>query len=81
LSHDTVRIVGRRVAPPIELIASAEALKRGLAAVEAAATFGWVRSTGQPKGVYRFKTFEEMEEHRIACLVNAMAQRAIEAKR
>lgn len=76
-----MRIVGCRITPPIEAIASADALKRGLAVVDAAATFGWARSTGQRKGVYRFKTFEEMEEHRVTCLVSAMAQRAIEAKR
>jgi hypothetical protein len=81
LSHDTVRIVGRRVAPLIEAVASADALKRGLAVVDAAAAFGWARSTDQRKGVYRFKTYEEMEEHRVTCLVSAMAQRAIEAKR
>jgi hypothetical protein len=81
LSHDTVRIVGHRVAPPIEAVASAAALKRGLAVVDAAATFGWAHSTGQRKGVYRFKTFEEMQEHRVTCLVGAMAQRAMAAKR
>jgi hypothetical protein len=76
-----MRTAGRRTDPPIQASASADALQRGLAIVDVTATFGWARSTGQRKGVYRFKTFEEMEEHRIACLVSAMAQRAIEAKR
>jgi hypothetical protein len=77
-----MRTVGRRLTEPrIEAQASAEALRRGLAVVDAAATFGWATSTGQRKGVYRFKTFEEMEEHRVTCLINAMAQRAIEAQR
>ncbi|MDP1690365.1 MAG: hypothetical protein Q8L49_00090 [Burkholderiaceae bacterium] len=72
-----MRIVGRRqTAPPIVAAASAEALRAGLAIVDAAATFGWATSTGQRKGVYRFSSFEAMEEHRIACLADAMAERA-----
>ena len=72
-----MRTVGQRVSNPhLAAQASADALRRGLAVVDAAATFGWAASTGQRKGVYRFKTFEAMEEHRIACLAEAMAQRA-----
>jgi hypothetical protein len=71
-----MRTVGRRrTEPHIEAQASADALHRGLAVVDAAATFGWAPSTGQRKGVYRFKTFEAMEQHRIACLAEAMARR------
>jgi hypothetical protein len=73
-----MRTVGRRQAEPrIEPRASAEALRRGLAVVDAAATFGWATSTGQRKGVYRFKTFEAMEQHRIDCIVAAMVERAV----
>ena len=72
-----MRIVGRRQSdPPIEAQASSNALRRGLAIVDAAATFGWVQNTGQRKGVYRFKSFEAMEEHRLDCLAAAMALRA-----
>jgi hypothetical protein len=72
-----MRIVGRRQStPPIVAIASADALCAGLAVVDAAATFGWATSTGQRKGVYRFSSFEAMEEHRVACLAQAMAERA-----
>ena len=72
-----MRVVGRRQSPPpIEAAASGEALRRGLAVVDAAATFGWAQSTGQRKGVYRFKSFEAMEEHRLDCLAAAMALRA-----
>jgi hypothetical protein len=71
-----MRTVGRRRTElPIEAQASPEALRRGLAVVDAAATFGWAASTGQRKGVYRFKSFEAMEQHRIDCLVAAMAER------
>jgi LPS-assembly lipoprotein len=47
-----MRTVGRRCDPPIQACASADALQRGLAIVDAAATFGWTPSTGQRKGVY-----------------------------
>ena len=72
-----MRIVGHRQStPPIEALASSDALRRGLAVVDAAATFGWATSTGQRKGVYRFKSFEAMEEHRLNCLAAAMALRS-----
>jgi hypothetical protein len=76
-----MRTVGRRADPPLTARANADALQRGLAVVDAAASFGWAPSTGQRKGVYRFKTFEAMEEHRVACLVAAMAARATTALR
>ena len=69
-----MRTVGHRInEAPLATRASTAALRRGLAVIDAAATFGWASSTGQRKGVYRFKTFEAMEEHRIACLAEAMA--------
>ncbi len=72
-----MRTVGHRLCETrIEAHASADALRRGLAIVGAAATFGWVTSTGQRKGVYRFKSFEAMEQHRVDCLAAAMAARA-----
>ena len=72
-----MRIVGHRQSTPsIEAVASSDALRRGLAVVDAAATFGWATSTGQRKGIYRFKSFEAMEEHRLSCLAAAMAMRS-----
>ncbi len=53
-------------------------MRRGLAVVDAAATFGWATSTGQRKGVYRFASFDAMERHRVDCLVRAMADLAAE---
>lgn len=70
-----MRIVGRRTDPPLEAAASAGALRRGLALVDAAAGFRWAANTGQRKGVYRFATFEAMEQHRVECLAQAMAER------
>jgi hypothetical protein len=70
-----VRIVGRRTSTAdLEPHPSAAALRRGLDVVDAAATFGWAASTGQRKGVYRFPTFEAMEQHRIDSLARAMAE-------
>jgi hypothetical protein len=71
-----MRIVGQRQSEPgLQPQASAQALRRGLAVVDAAATFDWATNTGQRKGVYRFKTFEAMEQHRIDSLARAMAMR------
>ena len=64
----------RQTTPPVVAIASADALRAGLAVVDAAASFGWATSTGQRKGVYRFSSFEAMEEHRIESLAKAMAK-------
>ena len=41
------------------------------------AGFGWARSTGQVKGVYRFATFEAMEIHRLDSLARVMAERSV----
>jgi hypothetical protein len=77
-----MRIVGRRSSGTlIEPRATAQAMLRGLAVVDAAATFGWAASTGQRKGVYRFKTFEAMDEHRVDALARAMAQLAATRRR
>jgi hypothetical protein len=77
-----VRTVGHRQSEPcIDAQGSSDAFKRGLAIVDAAATFGWATSTGQGKGVYRFKSFDAMEQHRIECLAAAMAERAARADR
>jgi hypothetical protein len=73
-----MRTVGRRVSEMPLGSASSQALQRGLAVVDAAATFGWAASTGQRKGVYRFASFEAMQEHRDRCLAEAMAQLARE---
>jgi hypothetical protein len=72
-----MRVVGRRTSDiTLEPRPSAQAMRRGLAVVEAAATFAWATSTGQPKGVYRFGSFEAMERHRLDCLARAMADLA-----
>ena len=71
-----MRTVGRRRSDPaIQRAASASALQRGMEVVDAAASFGWATSTGQRKGVYRFRTFAAMEQHRVDSLAQAMAER------
>jgi hypothetical protein len=71
-----MRTVGRRVSQMPLGPASSQALQRGLDVVDAAATFGWATSTGQRKGVYRFASFDAMQEHRDRCLAEAMAELA-----
>jgi hypothetical protein len=70
-----MRTVGRRVSQMPLGPASSQALQRGLDVVDAAATFGWATSTGQRKGVYRFASFEAMEEHKLQAIVNAIVER------
>ncbi len=72
-----MRIVGQRISDiTLEPRPSEQAMRRGLAVVDAAATFAWATSTGQRKGVYRFSSFEAMERHRVDCLAQAMAELA-----
>ena len=72
-----MRTVGHRHTEPlIGAPASADALERGPAVVDAAAAFGGATSTCQRKGVYRIKTFGAMEQHRVECLAAAIAERA-----
>lgn len=68
------RVGRRRLGPPVGE-ATPEALRAGLAMNDSFAGFGWARSTGQRKGVYRFATFEAMEAHRLASLASVVARR------
>jgi hypothetical protein len=70
-----MRTIGRRVSQMPLGPASSQALQRGLDVVDAAATFGWATSTDQRKGVYRFASFEAMEEHKLQAIVNAIVER------
>ena len=67
--------VGHRRMVEASVHGDAQTLRSGLAMNDSFASFGWTQSTGQRKGVYRFKTFEAMEAHRLECLAQAMAAR------
>ncbi len=69
------RIVGNRVQRPLSRLPSAEALEAGARFSAEMAALGRA-STFIPKGVYRFRTHAEAEEHRIASLARGMAARA-----
>ena len=69
------RVGGRRLGPRVGEATSA-ALRAGLAMNDSFAGFGWSRSTGQPKGLRRFATFEAMEAHRLEGLARVMARRS-----
>jgi hypothetical protein len=71
-----MKLVGsRHIAEPTDA-PDAAARRAGLHVNDSFASFGWAASTGQAKGVYRFKTFEAMEAHRLQCLARAMAELA-----
>jgi hypothetical protein len=71
-----MRQVGTRTLPQPDARADTVRLRAALEMNDSFAAYGWARSTGQRKGVYRFRSFEAMEAHRIECLADAMAQRA-----
>lgn len=74
------RIVGTRRVREMTFDASGENLKRGCEFNdEIHRTFG-TRDNGVPKGVYRFKTHKEANEHQEMCMANKMARIAISRK-
>ena len=72
----TTKAIGRRVEPSPTFLASATALKTGLAL---SASVSVLCKTGyMPKGVYRYASHAEANAHDDACLAQNMAMRAIE---
>lgn len=71
-----MKTVGQRPEPAISEHGSAALLQAGARLVEAAAGLPGGDSTFIPKGVYRFKTLEEADRHRDACLAQGMARLA-----
>lgn len=72
----TMKTVGQRREPAVSLHGSAELLKAGARLCEASRTLPAGGSTFIPKGVYRFKTLEDADRHRDACLAQGMARLA-----
>jgi len=70
-----MRIVGNRVQRPLSLRPSAERLAAGAHFSAEMAALGHA-STFIEKGVYRFRTQAEAEEHRVASLARGIAARA-----
>ena len=71
-----MRQVGSRRVAPITAEARAESLIEGARFNEALA---WLsRARVMPKGVYRYRSHEEANQHELDCLVQALARRALE---
>ena len=72
----TKKTIGKRVEPSPTFLASATALKTGLAL---SASVSVLCKTGYvPKGVYRYASHAEANAHDDACLAQNMAMRALE---
>lgn len=74
-----MKTVGHRIARPLVAIPTRELLEEGARFNEAIAALAGRGSGGfVPKGVYRFRTHAEANEHAMACLVRGMAALARE---
>jgi len=74
----TVKSVGRRIEPPLAVHASGEFLAEGARFNEVVARLS--RAGYMPKGVYRYKSQEEANQHEQDCLVHAIARLALERR-
>ena len=69
-----MRTVGHRKERPISFSASAELLAEGARFNDEIHRLPTGDATGIRKGVYRFRTHEEANQHQMACLIDSMAQ-------
>lgn len=76
-SGDFSRVVGKRVERAITLNASGDALHEGALFNDEIHKFCATTMTGMKKGIYRFATHEEANEHADASVTRAMAAVAI----
>lgn len=73
------RIVGSRQEPVITMDANSESLLQGCHFNDEMHKFFKINGSGIKKGIYRFRTHEEANEHQAECLAEAMA--VLKAKR
>jgi len=73
---DYVHKVGRRKKKAISLHASAENLVEGAQFNDSLQSFPTGKNSCIPKGVYYFKSHQEAEEHRIACIIRGITAAA-----
>jgi hypothetical protein len=76
--NDIMRTIGHRREHPITFSASAALLKEGARFNDEIHRLPTGNRTFIPKGVYRFKSFEEANRQDLDCLVEGMAQMARE---
>jgi len=72
--------VGRRKLPGVCIKASGEMLRRGCAVNDALHSLPTGNTTFFKRGVYRYKNFEEANQHWQDCLVSGMARIAEKTK-
>jgi hypothetical protein len=73
-----MRTVGQRKERPISLLASGVLLAEGARFNDEIHRLPTGDKTFIPKGVYRFKTHEEANQHQLDCLAKGMARIALE---
>jgi len=73
-----MRTIGHRKEHPITFSASAALLAEGARFNDEIHRLPTGNTTHIPKGLYRFKTFEEANRHQQDCLVAGMAKIALE---
>lgn len=73
-----MRTIGHRKERPISFSASASLLAEGARFNDEIHRLPTGNTTFIPKGVFRFKTHEAANQHQLNCLVEGMAQTALE---
>lgn len=73
-----MRTVGLRKEPPLGLPASGALLAEGARFNDEMHRLPTGGMTFVPKGVYRFRTHEDADQHRLDCLAKGMAKVALE---
>ena len=73
-----MRTVGQRKERPISLLASGALLAAGARFNDEMHRLPTGNTTFIPKGVYRFKTHEDANQHQLDCLAKGMAKIALE---
>ena len=75
-----MRTIGSRVLFAVRATPSAAALKAGAVHQSTAASLAAVRTTGMRRGIYRFRSHGEANEHAEEALVRAMAANMLARK-
>ncbi len=73
-----MRTIGHRIAPPVTFSASAALLAEGARFNDAIHRLPTGNRTFIPKGVYRYKSFDEANRHDLDCIAARMAHAALE---
>lgn len=74
-----MRTIGRRTETPITFSASARLLAEGARFNDDIHRLPTGNRTFIPKGIYRYKNFEEANRHDLDCIAAGMAQAALES--